>query len=277
MPKVSSRFQIPLRVQGIFYNSLPLVAVLLSAAFAFISNQRRERTEMSLNRHFEMVDNLIGIDNLLLSASAGVRGDLLTHDGKFLEPFQQAEQLVPQKIARVRTLMESIPKENRRIERLAQWDNIQGEVKNAMESIASLSKADAGLGSGSKPSADEIGAQVLRNQPALETAGKQLGDLRSSEQQLLSKRIEETRVARQRDYSLIFLSLLVGLISRAVALYFFHRRVIRRVRQLTENVRNLRDGGAPLHEPSGRSDEIGELERELARVSEFLVERRMGS
>ena len=51
-------------------------------------------------------------------------------------------------------------------------------------------------------------------------------------------------MARQRDYSLIFLSLLVGLISRAVALYFFHRRVIRRVRQLTENVRNLREGAA---------------------------------
>jgi CHASE3 domain sensor protein len=277
MPKASPRFRIPLRVQGIFYNSLPLIAVLLSAGFAFFSNQRRERTEMSLNRHFEMVDNVIGIDNLLLSASAGVRGHLLTHDAAFLESLQQAQQLVPQKISRVRTLMESIPKEHRRIERLAQWDNIQDQVTNALESIATLSKADARLPNGSTPSDDEISAQVLRNQPALTTAGKQLNDFRADEQQLLSKRIDETRVARQRDYSLIFLSLLVGLLSRAVALYFFHRRVIRRVRQLTENVRNIRDGAAPLHQPSGHSDEIGELERELARVSEFLAERRIGS
>jgi CHASE3 domain sensor protein len=276
MPKVSPRFRIPLRIQGIFYNSLPLVAVLISAGFAFFSNQRREHTEMSLNRHFEMVDNLIGIENLLLSSSAAVRGDLLTHDGKFLEPFQQAEQLVPQKLTRVQTLLESIPKENRRIERLAQWESIRGQVDASMESIANLSKAGS-LPHGSAPSADEISTRVLRNQPALEAAGKQLNDLRSSEQQLLSKRIDETRAARQRDYSLIFLSLVVGLLSRAVALYFFHRRVIRRVRQLTENVRNLRDGAAPLHEPSGRTDEIGDLERELARVSEFLAERRINS
>jgi CHASE3 domain sensor protein len=266
-----------LRVQGIFYNSLPLIAVLLSAGFAFVSNQRRERTEMSLNRHFEMVDNVIGIENLLLSASAGVRGRLLTHDAAFLGPLHEAQQLVPQKVTRVSTLMQSIPKENRRIERLAQWDSIQGQVKNALESIASLSKADARLPNGSIPPDNEISAQVLHNQPSLEAADKQLNDLRASEQQLLSKRIEETRVARQRDYALIFLSLLIGLLSRAVALYFFHRRVIRRVRQLTENVRNLRDGAAPLHLPSGHSDEIGELERELARVSEFMAERRIGS
>jgi len=277
MSPPSQRFRIPLRVQGIFFNSLPLIAVLLSAGFAFFSNQRRERTEMSLNRHFEMVDNLVGIDNVLLSASAGIRGNLLTHDPSFLESYTQARDLVPQKLARVRTLMETIPKENRRAEKLAQLDAIQSKVNTAMNSLADLSNTAARSPDGVTPSSDEISARILRNEPALADAGKQLNDLRGDEQRLLSKRIDETRVARQRDYLLIFLSVLVGLVSRAVALYFFHRRVIRRVRLLTENVRSMRDGATLVHEPSGHTDEIGELERELARVSEFLAERRIGS
>ncbi len=60
-----------------------------------------------------------------------------------------------------------------------------------------------------------------------------------------------------------------------MALYFFHRRVVRRVRQLTENVRSLRDGATLIHEPTDHADDIGELERELARASEFLTERRV--
>jgi len=277
MSRLSNRFRIPLRVQGVFFNSLPLIAILLSAGFAFFSNQQRERTELSLNRHFEMVENLSKIDIILLNASAGVRGQLLTQAPSFLQPLTQARELIPQKLARVRTLMESIPTESRRVEKLARFDIVQKQVTAELESLASLAGTAAQPGQNPPPSQAEARAQILQNQPLIDTTAKQLTDLRASEQRLLSKRIDEIRAARHRDYTLIFLSVFVGLICRAVALYFFHRRVVRRVRQLTENVRSLRDGAALIHEPSGHADDIGDLERELARVSEFLAERRIGS
>jgi len=261
--------RIPLRVQGLIFNSLPLIAVLITAAFAYFSNQQRERAELSLNRHFEMVENLVDIHTALLSAEAGQRGYLLTHDSALLQPAVDARALVQQKLVRVRTLMESIPKENRRVEKLARLDAVQGQVNGVLDSLSSLSTANAGPA--------EASAHVLQNQPLLESAGQQLADLRANEQRLLSKRIDEIRSVRQRDYLLIFLSVFVGLLSRAVALYFFHRRVVRRVRQLTENVRSLRDGVSLVHEPSDHADDIGELERELARASEFLGERRINS
>ena len=96
----------------------------------------------------------------------------------------------------------------------------------------------------------------------------------ADEQRLLGKRLDEIRSVRHRDFLLIFLSIAVGLISRAIALYFFHRRVIRRVRQLTENVRSLRDGSTLVHEPSDHGDDIGDLERELALIGDYLAERR---
>jgi CHASE3 domain sensor protein len=274
MSSTASRLLIPLRIQGIFYNSLPLIAVLLSAGFAFVSNQQRERTELSLNRHFEMVENLVEIGSTLLNASAGLRGLLLTQDRSFLDPYTRATELLPQKLARLRTLMQSIPKENRRLEKLAALDAIEPQLNAEMEALGVLSAPWAQSPPVSLPPVGEVSAEIQRNQPQLQAVCARLDDLRGSEQHLLTRRIDEIRAARQRDYLLIVISLLVGLGSRAIALYFFHRRVIRRVRQLTENVRSLRDGNGPVHQPSGHADEIGELEDELALVSEFFAGRR---
>jgi CHASE3 domain sensor protein len=264
--------RIPLRVQGFFFNSLPLIAVLVTAAFAYYSNQQRERTEMSLSRHFEMVDNLADVHTALLNAEAGLRGYLLTHDSALLQPAVEARTVIPQKLARVRTLMESIPKPNIRTQKLAHLDTAQTQVTAKLDGLAQVSAA-----SDPTTATSDLSVQIQHNQSLLDAACQQLAALRASEQRLLSKRIDEIRSVRQRDYLLIFLSVFIGLLSRAVALYFFHRRVIRRVRQLTENVRSLRDGAALVHEPSGHADDIGELERELARVSEFIADRRISS
>jgi HAMP domain-containing protein len=175
---------------------------------------------------------------------------------------------VPQKLARVQTLMQSIPKPNRRAEKLARLDAIQQQAEKELGYFAA--------NTGGSPKSDPA-TSIKENQATLDTLIQQLNDLRASEQGLLSKRIDEIRSVRQRDYLLIFLSVFVGLVSRAVALYFFHRRVVRRVRQLTENVRSLRDGASLVHEPSDHADDIGELERELARASEFLAMRRINS
>src|ERR1700738_1761941 len=103
MSRFSIWQRIPLRAQGILYNSLPLIAVLVTAVFAYYSNQQRERTEMSLNRHFEMVENLADIHTALLKAEAGLRGNLLTHDPTLLQPAMDVRALIPRKVSRVHT------------------------------------------------------------------------------------------------------------------------------------------------------------------------------
>lgn len=272
MSRISIWQRIPLRVQGVLFNSLPLVAVLITAVFAYYSNQQRERTELSLSRHYEVVENLVDVQTSLLNASAGLRGYLITHDPSMLKPAADARTVIAQKLAQVRKLMESIQKPLIRTLKLARLDAVQKQATDELAALTALSTAET-----DGASAQDLSAQIQRNQPLLEFVGQQLSALRASEQRLFARRIEEIRSIRQRDYLLIFLSVFVGLVSRAVALYFFHRRVVRRVRQLTENVRSLRDGTTLIHEPSGHADDIGELERELARASEFLADRRIGS
>lgn len=264
--------RIPLRIQGLLFNSLPLIAVLITAVFAWYSNQQREHTELSLSRHYEVVESLVDVQTALFNASAGLRGYIITHDSSMLQPAADASLAIPQKLARVRTLMEGIRKPVIRAQKLAELDAAQKQAMDELAALIALSTAET-----DGASAQDLSARIQRNQPLLESIGQQLSALRASEQKLFAKRIEEIRSLRQRDYLLIFLSVFIGLVSRAVALYFFHRRVVRRVRQLTENVRSLRDGASLVHEPSDHADDIGELERELARASEFLSERRIGS
>jgi CHASE3 domain sensor protein len=273
MHQPSSWRRIPLWIQGIVLNSLPLIAVLLSAGFAFVSNQRREKMEMSLTRHFEMVENLVNVQTTLLEAEAALRGRLLTRRADFRAPYEAARESIPKTMAHIRTIMEGIPRANRRIEKLAAFDALQKLVNARMESLAALSEA------AESPAVidGDAGARVAQNQPLMEGAVKRLSDFRSDEQQILTKRLEEIRSVRQRDYLLIFLSIVVGLVSRVVAMYFFHRRVVRRVRLLTENARKMREESIPALKPSQSADDIEELERELARIGDFLAERRIDS
>jgi len=273
MHQTSSWRRIPLWVQGILLNSLPLFAVLLSAGFAFFSNQQREKAEMSLGRHFEMLENLVNVQTTLLQAESAVRARLLTHRADLLAPYESARESVPRTMAHIRTIMESIPKAHRRVEKLAAFDALQKLVNERMEALASLNEG------AESPAAieEDVTARIARNQPLMGETVKQISEFRSAEQGLLAKRLEEIRSVRRRDYSLIFLSILVGLGSRAIAMYFFHRRVVRRVRQLTENARKLREESLPAIQPSEGADDIEELERELGRISDFLAERQIRS
>ena len=273
MHQTPSWRRIPLWMQGIILNSLPFIAVLLSAGFAFFSNQQREKVEMALGRHFEMVENLVNVQTTLLEAEAAVRARLLTHRADLVAPYDAARQSVPRTMAHIRSIMEGIPRANRRVEKLAQFDALQKLVDARMEALATLSA------SGQAPAAIESGvaATIAQNQPLMGETLKQLSDFRSSEQRLLAKRLDEIRSARRRDFSLIFLSVFAGLGARLVAMVFFHRRVVRRVRQLTESARRLREESLPAIEPSDGADDIEELERELARISTFLAERQIRS
>jgi CHASE3 domain sensor protein len=267
--------RIPLRIQGLIFNSLPLLAVLLTAGFAFLSNQQREKMEMSVSRHFEMVENLVSLQTMLLNAEAGLRGYLLTQSSTFLEPYREARELAPQKVARISALLESIPTPSRREEKIARFAAVRGQIEAQLEALARIAPGTDELADASAIPAADVASQVIRNQTTLKAATEQLMQFRAGEQRLLAKRLDGIRTVRQRDFLLIFLSIAVGLASRAIALYFFHRRVVRRVRQLTENVRSLRDGSPLIHEPSDHADDIGELERELALIGDYLAERRI--
>lgn len=90
-----------------------------------------------------------------------------------------------------------------------------------------------------------------------------LNAINSKEGLLLSERVQEINFIRKRDYMAIFITLSVAILSRFVLWYFFKTGILSRIKKLTENVRSLRQGVTLPFEPSGKKDDLGELEQEV--------------
>ena len=98
-----------------------------------------------------------------------------------------------------------------------------------------------------------------------------LNALQSEEERLLTEGVQETNAIRRLDYLAIFLTLFIGIGTRLIAWYLFNNGVIRRVKRLVENTRSLRHGYPPPFPPSGKADALGDLEQEIALMSEHIV------
>jgi hypothetical protein len=84
---------------------------------------------------------------------------------------------------------------------------------------------------------------------------------------LLDDRIADINAIRLRDYASVVIALVAALGTRFLAWFLFRRGVLRRVEQLTENVRGLRHGCPPPQPVIEKNDALGELEREIRMIS----------
>ncbi len=122
-----------------------------------------------------------------------------------------------------------------------------------------------------------LSGQLIQSKALMDHLRDQLRAMKDEEKQLLGQRLEEIRQVRRRDYLSISIALLLGLATRAVVFWLFNRRVVRRIEQLTANVRALAASEPLPNAPSGHHDAIGELEQELANAQSQLRTDRQSS
>ncbi len=91
--------------------------------------------------------------------------------------------------------------------------------------------------------------------------------MQNKEATLLSDRIEEINSIRNRDYIVIFVTLLIGVAVRVVSFYLFDRGIVRRVNRLTEYVGSILKGKPSNFVGSQKSDAVGELEGKIAELA----------
>ena len=95
-----------------------------------------------------------------------------------------------------------------------------------------------------------------------------IGAMQNTEELLLTERIEEINSIRNRDYIVIFVVLLVGVLVRVVSFYLFDRAIVRRGNRLTEYV-----DGIIKREPTNfihwkKPDAVGALETKVVELAD---------
>lgn len=260
---------VPLHVQGACITLLPLVAILFSFSLALVGNYQRARIEAALERHVQMTRGLTAILTLMVDAETGMRGYLLTRRQDFLEPYALATQELPVTMTEISALVESEPGEQPRARKLVIVSSLHDAIDQQLDDLDwQRQYVSAG-----DPSADEIPQHLDLGKRLMDEIRDDIGAMQREEEQLLHERLQDINDIRTRDYFTVFVTLAIGFVARLLAWYLFRFGPIRRIEHLAANARSLEHGGPLPFPPSGKSDALGGLEQDIARLARTRPER----
>lgn len=256
------RYSLPVRRMVLV--GLPLLAVVISAVFAFLGNQNRANIEADLQRHAQMVRSLTEVLTLLVNAETAMRGYLLTQRDEFLQPYATASQNLPTAMARTRALAEAEPKLDPRLEKLRRLNQLQLLINQQLSDLAIQQQSIERP----KTFNIDIYSHLVNGKRQMDEIRSILSAMQAEDGLLLTKRVQEINAIRQRDYLIIFLTLILALGFRLISWHLFNTTVLGRIKQLVENVRSLRRGDPLPFQPTHKRDELNELEQEIVLASQ---------
>lgn len=254
--------RLPIRAQGGITVLLPIFAVIVSFGFAIYGNLSRASRQQDIERKFKAVRQYSDLLTLMIDAETGERGFILTHRPEFLEPYKKATEEIPTTIDQLNETIEAEPGEKPRQERIDGLARIQGLINTQ---LAHLLKSQ-------EFSPSTVGHQQLYDHLA---AGKttmdeiraNIGTAQNQEATLLSERIEEINFIRIRDYVIIFVTLLAGVLVRVISFYLFDRGIVQRIHRMTAYVDSVIKGEPDKFAPSNKTDALGSLEDRVFELS----------
>lgn len=254
--------RLPIRAQGGVTVLIPLVAVLISFGFAIYGSRSRAARQDDIQRKFTAVRQYGDLLALMIDAETGERGYLLTRRAEYLEPYRRAVAEIPATIAQLKETIENEPGEKPRAERLEGLAEIQ-ELINSQ--LALLKESQSYASGGENP--EQLYAHLQNGKSTMDEIRAAIAAMQNKEAALLSDRIEEINSIRNRDYIIIFLTLLVGVAVRVVSFYLFDRGIVRRVGRLTEYIGSILKGESAKFVRSEKSDAVGELEEKIVELA----------
>lgn len=255
--------RLPIRAQGGVTVFIPIVAVLISFVFAIYGNLDRAARQESIQRKFKAVRQYGDLLTLMVNAETGERGFLLTGRGEFLEPYGRAVEEIPKTIAQLKETIEAEPGDKPRLERLEKLAVIQELINRQLASLKESQNY-----SRSEKSGDELYRHLQNGKSLMDEIRASIGAMQNTEETLLSERIEEINSIRNRDYIMIFIVLLIGVLVRVVSFYLFDRGIVRRVARLTEYVDGIIKREPTNFIRSKKTDAVGALEEKIVELAD---------
>lgn len=254
----------PLATKGLVVVAVPLLIFLGSVAALYTISRMESRAEQDVRLTIAIQNDVNEVHALLAEASSGVRGYLLTGEPRFLEPYDRAEQLVPQVTQRLRGSI----RDAEASVHLARIETLASQKREGL-SLLVEARRQTGADVVSDPA---ITAGLAANKQVLDALRGEIEAMQERERELLAAR--QDRLDRVRFNGLVTTGLLTvaGLVGSLFAVFLFSSGIVRRVQRLERDAVLLAQGKALDEREAGR-DEIGLLAVRMTEASALLRAR----
>lgn len=245
-----------LGAKGVLVVAIPVCALLLAMVLFYQFERQLRDAQASVERTFDARSALRRIITQMVNAETGIRGFLLTRQPEFLQPYEDARRQLPQAFQDLHRLVS--PEQAARLTSLEQQAN---RLLASMEQTRADAVRDHATASVERLQNDKSVMDDLR---------QQLAAMHDREQQLLARRTGEAETAEERLRAAVFAGGGFGLLGGILAALIFTTSIVRRVRHLENEAREVARGRAITHLVRG-NDELSRLEETLKETSELLA------
>jgi PAS domain S-box-containing protein len=208
---------------------LAMLVLVLAGVGAYRQRQRTVATQQWVRHTYEVLGELDTTLSLMQDVETGSRGYIVTGQKSYLEPYNRATPLLPQRIQNLRRLTADDPEQEHRLDALEPL--ISQRIRIAETNIATR----------------RIQGAVAAAQAVSEGQGKQtMDDLRgviremeAAENLLLMRRTDDLRASNVRSFAYLgaLLVLLAGLLIATLLLVRRNAAALQRELELTEKAR----------------------------------------
>ncbi|MBI1255622.1 MAG: PAS domain S-box protein [Hyphomonas sp.] len=251
---------LPLTVKGLVVIALPLVILIASLVMLYMAFSAESRAEEDVRRAFAIQRDMYQVHSLLAEAGGGVREFILTGEDRSLRTLNDAQELLPQTLARL-----DVAIEDRAVrEAYEVFLSLSDQKLDGLEQLAEIATQGGSTGA--------IQQSLNSNRTVLDELRLQMDEIQQLEQEVLDRRRAQVDAVRELFLRLTAVSAVVGLLGSLAAVFLFSTGIVRRVHLLEASAERL-ERGEPLPAFPDDADEIGQLAGKLDRASALLRAR----
>jgi methyl-accepting chemotaxis protein len=210
----------------------------------------------------QVLENLEGILSLLKDTESGQRGFILARKERYLKPYHEALEKIPQRLQEVRRLTSDNPSQQRRIDAL---EPILAAHNAELKKSIDLRKQDEDRDPVDLQNAKGLAAamKVIRSDEGktdMERIRKIVREMEAEEQQLLDKRTREEQASILLARITIIAGSLLTIGLLAVIGLVLGRGITRPLREVMDGAQKIAGGNLRQEKlPVASGDEIGQL------------------
>jgi len=249
-----------LKSKALVVLSVPLLMLVTTTALTFRALQQSAETQERVGHAYYVKERISLVLDDLVDIETGVRGYLLTGQGRFLDPYWRGSLALAGDVQYLQVAVEGQGTELALLQ-------LRELAKRRLDLLDRLRmSADA-----RRVASDHTAQMLRRGRLVMEEIRELLGTMTTQQQTKVDHLQGQAEGTRRRAFMVAVGGAPAGMLLALVVVMMFNERTVRRLARVEDNARRL-EQGVPMVASDEAEDEIGRLGRALVRSGTRSIE-----